>query len=73
MSYAAQCLPDYEGQEWSDLDPSKIRALFRHYGAILFRGFPGDINRFETMTNQFCDSYMVNPKAGREPVAPGTH
>lgn len=70
MSYAACVVPDYDGQQWSDLDSDRVKALFKHYGAVLFRGFPGDINRFETLTNQFCDSYMVNPKAGRNPVVP---
>lgn len=68
MSHAELITPAFEGQQWSDLDDDHIKALFKEHGALLFRGFAGNIDQFSALTDRFCESYMINPNAGRNTV-----
>lgn len=70
MSHIEAIVPEHAGQEWADLDLDEIKEKFKEHGALLFRGFAGDVDKLAFMTDQFCDSYMCNPNADRNPVAP---
>lgn len=69
MSHAELIVPEYDSQEWSDLSTDAIKETFKKHGAILFRGFKGDVDRLAALTDRFCHSYMTNPNADRMPIS----
>lgn len=56
--------------ELSLLNTDEIKGRFKEYGAILFRGFPLDIERFAKFSDQFCNKYVSNESPGREILSP---
>jgi hypothetical protein len=53
-----------------DVDPSEIVALYKEYGALLFRGFGVDVLQFRDFAEQFCSTSVVNESPGRQPIDP---
>jgi len=68
-SYAELITPEHDCQEWRDLDTTKIKNTFKKHGAILFRGFEGGLDQLVTMSDQFCDSYMINANTNRDKIS----
>ena len=54
------------------VDTDKAIELFRASGAVLFRGFEVEVDRFEEFTNRFSNDYMDNTGSGsyRETINP---
>ena len=52
----------------SSLDESLIKDLYRLHGAILFRGFPLDVEHFAGFTSTFCSHSIVNTADKRDLV-----
>ena len=50
----------------SSLDTNEIKGLFKEHGAILFRGFSLDIDKFSNFSDRFCKSFVSNESPGRE-------
>ncbi len=50
------------------LDETLIEDLYKRHGAILFRGFPLDLDGFRQLTSRFCTHGMVNAADLRELV-----
>lgn len=63
-------VPEASGSDWIDVDTHRVQESFIERGAVLFRGFDGDLDKFTAMTDRYCDGYMLNPLKGRGPVAP---
>ncbi len=51
-----------------DIDPREVIALYKDYGALLFRGFGIDIARFQNFTARYCATSVINESPGRDPI-----
>jgi Taurine catabolism dioxygenase TauD, TfdA family len=50
----------------SEIDPDQIISLYKANGAILLRGFSGDLSAFKGFAAQFCVSSVFNESSGRQ-------
>lgn len=53
-----------------DLDPDAIIALYKAYGALLFRGFAMEVPDFRRFARTFCPTSVLNESPGRRPIEP---
>ena len=51
------------------LDAGEVAALYRSSGAVLFRGFPVDVDDFADFSARFTAGFVVNGEATREYVS----
>ncbi len=64
-------LAQAESSETLDrIETGLIDRLFRAHGAILFRGFAMDVDRFDLFARRFCATSVINESPGRAPIAP---
>jgi len=56
-----------------DIDTGKVIDLIKESGAVLFKGFHADVDRFDAFSGRFSDDYMDNKGSGsyRETVDQG--
>jgi len=64
--YPAVVIEAAESKNLLKLDKDELRQLFITHGAILFRGYMLDLDKFEAFTDQFCNAYVSNESPGRE-------
>ena len=57
-----------DGSKIVDVDPAEVIALYKAYGALLFRGFGVDIVQFQGVTAQYCATSVINESPGRDPI-----
>ncbi len=60
--------PKSPRQRVDDLPRDSIIRLYKKHGAILFSGFPFDLDAFRNLTRRFCTHAIVNLSGGREIV-----
>lgn len=51
-----------------DVDADEIVALYKSHGALLFRGFDVDVDRFRQFARRFCTTSVMNESPGRSPI-----
>lgn len=68
ISYPAVVTPGRAGEKLEDLDESRIDALLKDTGAILFRGFGADLPAFKTFTRRLSPSAVFNESGERTVV-----
>lgn len=49
----------------ASVDEGRVEALFKEHGALLFRGFDGDLEQFQQFARQFCPVAVVNESRNR--------
>lgn len=60
------CIEPAAGQDQLyRLDPEVIKTLFREHGALLFRGFPLDLDSLTRFSSQFCSRFVRNESGRR--------
>jgi len=71
VNYVTVC-PQDSGHEFQDVDTETIIALFKQYGAILFRGFQLDRKAFRQLAFRFSSNFIVNKArdGGRRSISP---
>jgi alpha-ketoglutarate-dependent taurine dioxygenase len=56
-----------------DLDEAEVERLYKEHGAVLFRGFPFDVEIFWRFTGRFCSHFVFNEGAKRETIDKDNH
>lgn len=65
--------PDDSSETLLDLDALEIERLYKRHGALLFRGFPFDVDIFRLLTQKFCTHSVFNNSTNRSVVDKGNH
>lgn len=50
----------------ADLDNGDVAVLFKRHGALLFRGFPPDVDAFRAFATTYCSSSVFNESPDRK-------
>jgi len=70
MSGLVVISPETKSQRIADIDLDSITNLYKKHGAILFSGFPFELNAFRDLTRRFCTHAVENRSGGRELIDP---
>lgn len=49
-----------------DISDAEVVALFKQHGALLFRGYPADLDLFRKFAERFCPTAVVNESPNRQ-------
>lgn len=62
----ATIVPAAGPAELASLEEQSIIDIYKEHGAILFRGFTLDLERFSEFAARFCSGFVTNKSVGRE-------
>lgn len=60
--------PSTPGQTLTAIDKALVQDAYKTYGALLFRGFPLDLDIFREITQAYCTHAVFNESGGRQLV-----
>lgn len=61
--------PSHGDRSLCSLDSERVKHDYKHYGALLFRGFDYSLDDFKAFSDQFCSNYVSNKSPGRNQLS----